>query len=118
MLCGTCFKGTDNNPLTFSITKYVGFNFLIKSKNFINTTPLFSFIDNLFPAVLKAWHGGPPIIKSIFSFFFSPAAFLISFAEYLFMKKFRLNKLSKPHISIKGIKIITTVPKIFRVCLT
>ena len=25
-----------------------------------------------------------------------------TFAEYLFMKKFRLNKFSKPHISIKG----------------
>ena len=33
------------------------------------------------------------------------------FAEYLFMKKFRLNKFSKPHISIKGIKIIEDVIK-------
>ena len=33
------------------------------------------------------------------------------FAEYLFMKKFRLNKFSKPHISIKGLGIIEDVIK-------
>ena len=54
----------------------------IPSNVFIKTTPLFSLIDNLLPAVLNDWHGGPPTIKSIFSFFFNPAAFLISWAEY------------------------------------
>ena len=53
-LWGICLRGTDSNPLTFSITKYVGFNCLISSKYLKNTTPLFSLTDNLLPAVLKA----------------------------------------------------------------
>ena len=65
---------TVNNPGTFSNTKAFGWIPATNSKYLIVNSPLGSLRDFLFPIMLKAWQGGPAIIKST-----SPSRFAISF---------------------------------------
>ena len=55
----------DSKPRTFSIITYFGFISSTISKNFIETFPLSSLSPKLFPALEKAWQGGPPTMALI-----------------------------------------------------
>ena len=96
----------------FFVIKLLGINFGRKVSAFIflNVGSFFrpkTIIEKNISYALKGINKSD--IKKIIASMWKNYGFV--FAEYLFMKKFRLNKFSKPHIVIKGKEILDDIQK-------